>query len=216
MKSHLMKNKQQGIALVMVLVFLLIMTLASTSAMQQNSMQFTMIGNTQEQTQSYTRAENILRLAEQNIEQFRWSANRIAGVAGSEDECIESAVAGFYDIIAPGTVIDLGIAGSTTVVVGWWCENNPTDTTGDGYGQSAECPRADASPCNQIATSGLVPVPTVANGLTQAPNTVYPPGTIGCGTELYSLRTTFTQQNASNAQRVVESKYAIRCLEVGA
>lgn len=215
MKNHLMKNKQQGIALVMVLVFLLIMTLASTSAMQQNSMQFIMIGNTQEQTQSYTRAENILRLAEQNIKQLRWSANRTASVAGSEKECKASAVAGFYDMIAPGTVVNLGVAGSTTQVIGWWCENNPTDTTGDGYGQSTECPQADGSPCLQIATSGLAPVPTPANGLTQAPNTTYPAGTIGCGTELYSLRTTFTQQNASNAQRVVESKYAIKCLEVG-
>lgn len=224
-----MNNKQQqGIALVMVLVFLTLLTLISTTAMQQNSLQFAMIGNTQEQSQSFASAENILKLAENQINQLRWSDNRSGDPSNLLyiTECkTQSANPGLYDLISPGTSLNLGIAGATAEVTEWWCQNNP-DTTlsdidqdGDGdidaddarYGQSASCTLNET--CPGIPTNGFAPFPdtiTIANDdATPGYNE------IGCGTELYTVRVTFTQQNESNAERIVESKFAVKCLSVG-
>ena len=191
-----MHNQQQGIALVMVLVFLTLLTLISTTAMQQNALQFSMIGNTQEQSQSFTSAENILKLAENQINQLRWSDARRANPsdASTITEC--KASGGNYNLIPPGTTINLGIAGATVAVTGWWCQNNPTD------GQATSCKPSET--CPTIPTSGFAPGNTTTN---------YPE--IGCGTELYTIRVTFAQQNNSNAERVVESKYAVKCLKPG-
>jgi hypothetical protein len=231
MEDHLMNNKQQGIALVMVLVFLTLLTLISTTAMQQNALQFAMIGNTQEQSQSFASAENILKLAEQNIEQLRWSPARIANPAGPA-ECRETTPnSKVYGLIPPGTTINLGIAGSTVEIRSWWCQNNPDtaialadapatiDRDGNGatdaddlrYGRSASCTLNEV--CPTIPTSGFAPFPDTfplaADDATLGFNE------IGCGTELYTIRVTFIQQNESNAERVVESKFAVKCLEVG-
>lgn len=216
-----MNSKQQGVALIMVLVFLLLMTLISTTAMQQNALQFAMIGNTQEQSQSFTHAENVLKLIENNIDQRRWSAARLAnpGSLATNRECRETAAgSGFYGLIPPGTVINLGIAGATAVIQGWWCMNNPDmglaaidqdgdgDVDGDdaGFGRPTSC--AIGNVCPVIPTNGFAPFPS------PAPAAGFE---TGCGTELYTIRVTFEQQNESAAERIVESKYAVNCLEVG-
>ena len=207
-----MKNRQQGIALVMVLVFLLLMTLMSATAIKQNSLQFAMIGNAQEQSQSFANAENILRLAEQSIDQTRWSAARTGNDAANNDDWKCKTDGTNYTLIEPETVLPLGIPGATAVVQSWWCENNPDtalaaiDQSGDGtadvgHGQSASCAIGDV--CPLIPTNGFAPFPS------PVPSHDYP--SIGCGTELYTIRVTFEQQNASDATRTVESKYAVRC-----
>ncbi len=213
-----MRIQQRGVALIMVLVFLLLMTLISTTAMQQNSLQFAMIGNTQEQSQSFTHAENILKLVEQSIDQLRWSAARVADPldAATSLECKETAAgSGLYGLVAPGTVINLGASGATAVVQDWWCQNNPDitlgDLDGDGdvdaddrFGRPASCAIGEA--CPDIPTVGYAP----------SPNTAPIAGfETGCGTELYTIRVTFAQQNTGGAERIVESKYAVKCLEVG-
>lgn len=215
-----MNNKQRGVALIMVMVFLLVMTLISATAIQQNSLQFAMIGNTQEQSQAYTGVENILRLAEQNIQQLRWSAARNADptALATASQCKATVVGGIqvYTLPQPGDNINLGIAGVTAVVKSWWCQNDPDmtlaaiDQDGDGdvdaddagYGQPITC---TVAPC-VIPTVGFTPFPTLA-----------PVGgfNTGCGTELYSIRVTLEQQNASQAERIVESRFAVQCLTVG-
>ncbi len=217
-----MKNKQQGIALIMVMVFLLLMTLISVTAMQQNSLQFAMIGNTQEQSQTFTRAENVLRLVEQAIAVNRWSGARTGNIAGVDNDSwkCKNAVDN-YSLIPPGTEFNLGISGNTAVVQSWWCENNP-DTTiaaidqdGDGnidaddqgYGQPATCTIDDVNGagCPLIPTNGFAPFSAgLANQGVDFPD-------IGCGTELYTIRVTFEQQNESGAERIVESRFAARC-----
>ena len=218
--GRLMDNKQRGVALIMVMVFLLIMTLISATAIQQNSLQFAMIGNAQEQSQAFTGAENTLRLAEQNIQQLRWSAARNADptVLATATQCRAAVVAGtqLYALPPPGFDINLGIAGVTAVVQSWWCQNNPDmtlaaiDQDGDGvvdaddagFGQPTTC---TVAPC-PIPTVGFTPFPALA-----------PAGgfNTGCGTELYSIRVTLEQQNESQAERIVESKFAVQCLTVG-
>lgn len=217
-----MKTKQQGIALIMILVFLVLMTLISATTIQQNSLQFAMVGNMQEQNQSYTQAENILKQVEQNIEQARWSDARWADPenVATNTQCKETAAgSGVYALITPGTNFDMGISGNTAIVQSWWCLNNPDialpdiDQDGDGvvdinFGRTATCTIDDvaAGGCPTIPTIGYAPFPDpapVAGFIT------------GCGTELYTIRVTFLQQNASGAERVVESKYAVRCLTPG-
>jgi type IV pilus assembly protein PilX len=197
-----MKRKQQGVALIMTLVFLVLMTLISTSAIQQNSLQFSMIGNTQEQNQTFARAENILKLAERSIETLRWSDARSIDPddATTNTEC--KAAGGNYTLIPPGTSVGNAIDGSTAVIQSWWCQNNPADTDNDGFGEAAECSIDDAN-CPTIPTSGHAPSPNTYD---------YPAGEIGCGTELYTIQVTYMQ---SNAERVVESRYAVKCLKAG-
>lgn len=218
-----MKNRQQGIALVMVLVFLLLMTLMSATAIKQNSLQFTMIGNAQEHSQSFANAENILRLVEQNIDQMRWSAARTGNTAGVDNDNWNCANAGGnYSLIAPGTDVGPGTPGTTAIIQEWWCQNNPDitldgtapiDQDGDGdvgdaqdigYGRPTSC-TIDGGACPNIPTNGFAPFgnPTTVQSNNYA--------SIGCGTELYTVRVTFEKQNASDATRIVESKYAIRC-----
>lgn len=214
---NLMKSKQQGVALIMVLVFLLLMTLISATAMQQNSLQFLMIGNTQEQSKSFSTAENILKLIENTISQQRWSTARNLNPLNPATivECRETAAgSGFYGLVAPGTVINLGIPGVTAVVQGWWCQNNPDmaladiDQDGDGvvdidFGRPVSC--AVAGACPAIPTIGYAPFPNLAPAVGFE---------MGCGTELYTINVTFEPQNG-DAGRIVESKFGVQCLEVG-
>ncbi len=228
-----MNNRQQGIALVMVLVFLTLLTLISTTAMQQNSLQFAMIGNTQEQSQSFTNAENTLRLAEDQINQLRWSAARIANPIdpATITEC--KAPGGNYSLIAPGTTLGLGIAGATAEVTGWWCQNNPSTNLTNNIDQDddSDIDNDDiryGRPTSRSTTGCSIAIPADActipsNGFAPFPDTIPVASddattgfnAIGCGTELYTIRVTFTQQNESNAERIVESKYAVKCLTVG-
>ena len=201
-----MKKRQQGVALIMTLMFLTLMTLVSASAIQQNNLQLTMAGNTQEQSKSFSRSENFLKLAEKNIEALRWSDARSLDPVDvtTNTECKETEVgSGEYGLIEPGTTIATA-EGSTAVIVAWWCENNPDDTDDDGFGEPAEC-FTDDDDCPIIPTSGQAP----------SPNTfTYNAGDVGCGTELYTVKVTYIHEQ-SQAERVVESKYAIRCLATG-
>ncbi len=218
-KGKMMKNTQQGVALIMVMVFLLLMTLISATAIQQNTLQFAMIGNTQEQSQAFSSAENILNAVEPAIDTNRWSVIRTGNIAGAGNDNWKCQNAmGSYSLIAPGTTFNLG--SYTAVVQSWWCENNPDttldaigaiDQNGDGiidavdagYGRPASCVMNEVCPI--IPTNGFAPYKAgVANkGIDFS--------AIGCGTELYTIRVTVAQQNASGAERVVESKYAVRC-----
>lgn len=199
-----MKKNQQGVALIMVLVFLVMMTLISASAMQQNTLQFSMAGNVQEQNKSFTRSENILKIAEKAIETLRWSDARSVDPSDvtTNTEC--KAAAGNHTLTPPGTILSSD-ANTTTSIVAWWCENNPADTDGDGFGESTECSLADAA-CPVIPTAGQAP----------SPNTfTYGAGEIGCGTELYTIRVTY-MHNPSQTERTVESRYAVKCIKTGA
>ncbi len=191
---------QSGVALVVVMVMLLLMSLTSATAIQQNKLQFSMVGNLQEQTQAFTHSENILVLAEQSIDELRWSDARTGNEAGNNDDFRCKANGNNYQLIAPGTVLNLGIPGSVATVTGWWCQNNPATQ------QPATCVIGET--CPVISKLGIDIYGNVFPGTALTPEL----DETGCGTELYTIQVQFTQQNVSGAVRTVESDYSVKCL----
>jgi len=193
------QDKQQGVVLIITLVMLLLVTVIGISAIQQNKLQFSMTGNTQQQGQSLAFAENALLVAEGVIDRTRWTIERydcnptspITCDAGGDGKfgndfnnkhtegdngpwkCVTSG--GLPDMINVGTELKDGtttITNITSRIQGWWCKNTEQSCT------TSSCP--SATPADF------------------------------CGTEVYTIRTVFIDNN-TGALRILESKYAVHC-----
>lgn len=64
---------QRGVVLVISLIILLVLTLLSVNMIQQNRLEFMMAGNAQTQTEVFSSAESLLKLAENSID--TWHQN---------------------------------------------------------------------------------------------------------------------------------------------
>ncbi len=111
-----MKTKQQrGIALVISLIILLSTTFLSVSVIQQNKLQFLMAGNTRQQTETLSNAENLLALAEEYVKLQRQPA-------GYDDkQCVVDAD-GKSTPLSAGD-IPLGVANATATIEDCFCNN---------------------------------------------------------------------------------------------
>lgn len=61
-------SRQRGVVLIFTLVILLLLTLLSVNMIQQNRLEFMMAGNVQTQTQTFSSAESLLKIAENFID----------------------------------------------------------------------------------------------------------------------------------------------------
>lgn len=94
-KKTLNLAHQQGLALVMSLVILLVLTLLGITAMNTSSLQILMTGNSQYQTTALNDAEDVMRTAEDLVSNF-------VGVAGAT-----YPATGYYNIPSGDAAIDL-------------------------------------------------------------------------------------------------------------
>jgi type IV pilus assembly protein PilX len=65
--THIPKARQSGAALILALIFLLLMTMLSTSSMRTATMQERMAGNTRDMNLGFQSAEAALRVAERRL-----------------------------------------------------------------------------------------------------------------------------------------------------
>ncbi len=70
--KRVMKRQQAGVVLVFSLLILLLVTLLGVNMVQQNRVQFLMAANAQQQSTTFSDAEDVLRLAEAYIDQTRY------------------------------------------------------------------------------------------------------------------------------------------------
>ena len=88
-------SRQRGLALVMSLVILLVLTLLGVTAMNTSNLQILMTGNSQYQTTALNKAESVLRTAEDVISDF-------IGTPGAT-----YPASGYYNIPGGATPINL-------------------------------------------------------------------------------------------------------------
>ena len=88
-------SRQRGLALVMSLVILLVLTLLGVTAMNTSNLQILMTGNSQYQTTALNKAESVLRTAEDVISDF-------IGTPGAT-----YPASGYYNIPGGAAPIDL-------------------------------------------------------------------------------------------------------------
>ncbi len=67
-----MQNKQTGVVLIFSLLILLLVTLLGVNMVQQNRVQFLMAANAQQQSTTFSSAEDVLTLAEEYINKTRY------------------------------------------------------------------------------------------------------------------------------------------------
>lgn len=94
-KNNLPIFRQQGMALVMSLVILLVLTLLGVAAMNTSSLQILMTGNSQYQTSALNTAEDTIRTAE----------DLVAGLVGVPGATYPAS--GYYNIPGGDNPIDL-------------------------------------------------------------------------------------------------------------
>lgn len=94
-KNNLPIFRQQGMALVMSLVILLVLTLLGVAAMNTSSLQILMTGNSQYQTSALNTAEDTIRTAE----------DLVAGLVGVPGATYPAT--GYYNIPGPDDPVDL-------------------------------------------------------------------------------------------------------------
>lgn len=83
MNTRSNKIKQSGVVLVISLIMLVLLTLLGITAMQVNSLEEKMAGNSKDKNIAFQAAEAALRDAETDIK----SSNRISGVTGMTNTC---------------------------------------------------------------------------------------------------------------------------------
>jgi len=87
--------RQQGLALIMSLVILLVLTLLGVTAMNTSNLQLLMTGNSQYQTTALNIAEGVIRIAE----------DEVAGLVGVTGATWPTS--GYYDISGSGSLKDI-------------------------------------------------------------------------------------------------------------
>jgi len=101
------RGSERGVALVVSLVFLLLMTLIGVSAMQNNVLQEKMVGNFRDRESAFQAAEAALRHAESEI--LQWPSSTFASWTGDGQLGSTNGLLGLeYD----DTQVDYSAAGS--------------------------------------------------------------------------------------------------------
>ena len=232
-------RSQQGIVLVFSLVTLLLLTLLSLNMIQQNRLEFMMAGNAQAQTETFSAAENILKIAENRIETLR---------ANDREECRRTSCSNNGGI---NVSCDIPANPNAKMTAHYecpgaitWNADVPTSKTApptlyrcytdtSGYvfrlqagngGLPSRLPWNITDNLELSSTETEVKVTSIAcitstghehlcdydeNGMLDK-SSLCAKGTENCKTELYTLQVSSKAEKTS-AQRIVESKFAVSC-----
>ncbi len=191
MNSH----KQRGVVLIFSLVMLLLITLVGVNMIQQNRLQFMMAANSQDQSTRFATAEDVLELAENYIAGQRYTTwplpNPIPTPVGNTYTCNKSGTK-FTQLIPGDISASLGLS---------------TATKNSGVSASIT-----QTACMSIAgvESVCQPDSSQPNGWSSSELQCNQSDQSKCSTEVYTIRVT-APNSATGGQRIVESKYAIRC-----
>ncbi len=191
MNSH----KQRGVVLIFSLVMLLLITLVGVNMIQQNRLQFMMAANAQEQTTIFASAEDVLDLAENYIGGQRYTAwplpNPIPSPVGTTYTCNKTGTK--FVQMTPGDIS--GSLGLSAATIASGLTASITQTA-----------------CMSIAgvESVCTPDPSESSGWSASELQCNQSDPAQCSTEVYTIRIT-APNPTTGSQRIVESKYAVRC-----
>jgi len=192
-------HKQRGVVLIFSLVMLLLITLVGVNMIQQNRLQFMMAANAQEQTTIFASAEDVLDLAENYIGGQRYTAwplpNPIPSPVGTTYTCNKSTppVPGKFTQLIPGDITGSLDLSAATIASGLTASITQTA-------------------CMSIAgvESVCTPDPSESSGWSASELQCNQSDPAKCSTEVYTIRIT-APNPTTGSQRIVESKYAVRC-----
>jgi Tfp pilus assembly protein PilX len=204
---------QHGAVLAFSLVMLLLLTLVSTSMIQQNKTQISLAANAGQQTKTFASVETALLQTQSELAQLRYTDG-----TGTIKNCKSGATNSIHPVPhSSGTVIDDGTI--LAKIQAEYCISNWNATTklGDVY----ECVYTSSGVRNVgsvIVAENSAANPPVSQypseGSFQACKRLNWVGGTGaneaCQIEVYTLDVTFTD-STTQAKRTVESKFEVDC-----
>ncbi len=224
MKLSPLKN-QHGAVLAFSLVMLLLLTLASTSMIQQNKAQISIATNSGEQAKSFASVETALMKTQDKLEELRY----VDGT-GDVKSCKSGATNSVHPVPHTSGTLDLNDASISATVQAEYCITNWNMTT--KVGSEFQCRYEDLDvDGNRYRTNGvrnIVKGSIIAEDLIAIPHIEAVPsegeaqackrlnwaggaaGNEACHIEIYTLHVTFNDQ-VTSAMRTVESKFMIDC-----
>jgi len=203
--KRVMKRQQAGVVLVFSLLILLLVTLLGVNMVQQNRVQFLMAANAQQQSTTFSDAEDVLRLAEAYIDQTRYEVwpfvNASVPYPDPNYTCKKDA-AGKLDQFKPNTFLVNNLVNKINLAQGL------IDAGSTVFIKQTYCFKSDEKKeflckTDSATTSGWAT--TAAEPLSYCGK--YTP--TNCHTEIYALLVTIVDDSGS--KREIEAKYGVRC-----
>jgi type IV pilus assembly protein PilX len=169
-RSSCQGKRQQGVALIMAMVFLMILTIIGVTVMSTTSLQEKMAGNVQDKNVAFQAAETALTVAENAIN----ASPPATGAFGTTPGYLQPAAAGATPVWNDGSLVDWTDTSKCNSAGGTLCVSTMDP------GLVAEQPRYIVENLQTIATSsgnslvqGFAPPPTNSGRITMYRITAY-------------------------------------------
>lgn len=188
-------HKQRGAVLAFSLVMLLLLTLVSTSMIQQNKVQIGVATNAGQRVQAFASVETALRATQATLEPLRYQNK-------ATRTCRSGTTNSLHPIPHASGTLNLNDNTITAQIVAEYCISDYAD----GQGNEHRCFYSSSGVRNMIAGT---PATNTSDNVTACQRLTDAGSPSGCQIEVYTLNVTLAETNG--AKRTVESKFEIDC-----